>query len=52
MSTKEYIKYLQHRINALEVAYDNAISDLMFGRALRIKRQIRAMKAQLESYYG
>jgi hypothetical protein len=52
MSKSQYVKYLQDRINGLEVAYDNAISDFMLGRAFRISKEIRALKGQLEIQLG
>jgi hypothetical protein len=52
MSKSQYIKYLQDRINALEVAYDNAISDFLFAKAFRISREIKAQETQLKYYRG
>ncbi len=48
----EYIALLQKQIAALEVEYDNAISDLMFGKAYRLSKKIDALQETLDAQLG
>jgi len=48
----EYIDYLQRQIAALELAYDDAISNFMFGRAFKISRRINELSSTLHTQLG
>jgi hypothetical protein len=49
MNKGEYIQTLINSINVLEDRYDQAISDLTFGRAIRIANQIKGLRADLKA---
>ena len=49
MNKGEYIQTLINAINVLEDRYDQAISDLTFGIAIRIANQIKGLRADLKT---
>ena len=52
LSKSQYVEYLRNRIRGLQVAYDNAMSDMLFGRAWKISQLIKRAEKSLAYELG